>query len=62
MPCVVFGMFRYRYLYLVHRRGEGEDPARVLLADGPLLASVVLWAALVIALIYGPAIRTALGA
>lgn len=60
VPCVVFGMFRY--LYLVHRRGEGEDPARVLLADGPLLASVVLWAALVIALIYGPAIRTALGA
>jgi 4-hydroxybenzoate polyprenyltransferase len=55
--CVVFGMFRY--LYLVHRRGAGEDPARVLLADGPLRASVVVWALLVISLVYGAAIRTA---
>jgi len=62
VPCVgvVFGMFRY--LYLVHRRGEGEDPARVLLADAPLRTSVVLWAVLVVGLIYGPTSHAALGA
>jgi len=53
VPFVVFGLFRY--LYLVHRRNEGEDPARLLVSDAPLLASVVLWAMAVVALLYGPA-------
>jgi 4-hydroxybenzoate polyprenyltransferase len=52
VPFVVFGMFRY--LYLVHRHQAGEDPARVLLADRPLLASVLLWIAANLALLYGP--------
>jgi len=51
VPFVVFGMFRY--LYLVHRRQAGEDPARVLLADRPLLASVLLWMAANLVLLYG---------
>jgi 4-hydroxybenzoate polyprenyltransferase len=51
VPFVVFGMFRY--LYLVHRHQAGEDPARVLLADRPLLASVLLWIAADLVLLYG---------
>jgi 4-hydroxybenzoate polyprenyltransferase len=51
VPFVVFGMFRY--LYLVHRRHAGDDPARLLLSDGPLLVSVVLWAIADVLLLYG---------
>jgi 4-hydroxybenzoate polyprenyltransferase len=51
VPFVVFGVFRY--LYLVHRHGAGEDPARVLATDPPLLASVVLWALADVVLLYG---------
>jgi 4-hydroxybenzoate polyprenyltransferase len=52
VPFVVFGMFRY--LYLVHRRHAGDDPARLLLTDAPLRASVLLWIAANVALLYGP--------
>jgi 4-hydroxybenzoate polyprenyltransferase len=43
LPFVLFGIFRY--LYLVHQRGEGENPASLLFSDAPLLWNVVLWAA-----------------
>jgi 4-hydroxybenzoate polyprenyltransferase len=46
VPFVVFGVFRY--LFLVHRRGEGSDPARLLLRDRQLLLSGVLWAGSVV--------------
>lgn len=41
VPFVVFGVFRY--LFLVHKRGEGADPARLLFRDKQLVASGVLW-------------------
>lgn len=41
VPFVLYGVFRY--LYLVYRRQAGENPARLLLTDSPLLASVFLW-------------------
>ena len=41
IPFVVFGLFRYTYL--VHKGEMGEDPADMLTADAPLLASVLLW-------------------
>lgn len=41
VPFVVFGVFRY--LFLVHRRGEGADPARLLFRDPQLIVSGVLW-------------------
>jgi hypothetical protein len=41
VPFVVFGVFRY--LYLVHRRGQGSDPARLLFTDPQILISGVLW-------------------
>jgi 4-hydroxybenzoate polyprenyltransferase len=50
IPFVVFGIFRY--LYLVHQRGEGENPTAVLLRDGPLIVDVLLWGAAVVVALY----------
>lgn len=41
VPFVVYGVFRY--LFLVYRRDEGGDPARLLFKDVPLLLSGVLY-------------------
>jgi 4-hydroxybenzoate polyprenyltransferase len=49
-PFVLYGIFRY--LYLVHQREEGGNPTRVLLNDRPILVTVALWAATMVALIY----------
>jgi hypothetical protein len=38
---VVFGVFRY--MDLVYRRDQGGRPERVLLTDGPLIGSIVLY-------------------
>ncbi len=50
LPLVLYGIFRY--LYLVHQKQAGGDPARVLLNDRPILVTVALWAAAVVTLIY----------
>jgi 4-hydroxybenzoate polyprenyltransferase len=50
VPIVAYGLFRY--LWLAQRRQEGEDPSRTLITDGPLLASVLLWAALAWGVLY----------
>lgn len=50
VPFVLFGIFRY--LYLVHRREGGGNPARMLFTDLVLLSSVLLWAVAVVAVIY----------
>ena len=50
IPFVVFGIFRY--LYLVHQRGQGENPTAVMLADGPLLLDVALWGVAVVVALY----------
>jgi len=49
MPFVAYGMFRY--LWLVMKRGEGGAPELLLLEDKPLLATVVLWTATVVAVL-----------
>ena len=41
IPFVLFGVFRY--LYLVHIKGEGGSPERSLLNDRPLLVDILLW-------------------
>jgi 4-hydroxybenzoate polyprenyltransferase len=41
VPLVLFGVFRY--LLLLHREGA-QDPSAALLADRPLLLTVVVWA------------------
>jgi len=50
IPLVLYGIFRY--LYLVHRRGEGGNPATALLTDRSLLICVALWAAVVCVILY----------
>jgi len=43
IPFVLYGIFRY--LYLVHARGEGGSPEEVLLRDKPLMLDILLWVA-----------------
>ncbi len=46
IPFVLFGIFRY--LYLVHRRDEGDAPDHVFLNDAPMLINVALYVAVVV--------------
>jgi len=50
IPFVMFGVFRY--LYLIHQRGEGGDPDRIILSDRPFLINLLLWTATAGAVIY----------
>jgi 4-hydroxybenzoate polyprenyltransferase len=50
IPFVIYGIFRY--LYLVHQRGEGGSPGDVLLTDRPLLVAVALCAAVMVLIVY----------
>jgi 4-hydroxybenzoate polyprenyltransferase len=52
IPFPLYGIFRY--LYLVHRREGGGNPADLLISDRPLLACVALWAVAVTLVIYRP--------
>jgi 4-hydroxybenzoate polyprenyltransferase len=47
---VVYGLMRY--LQDIYEKHEGESPERVLYSDKPLLATVLIWISLVIAIIY----------
>lgn len=47
---VVYGLMRY--LQDIYEKHEGESPEKVLLSDIPLLATVVVWIAMVIGIIY----------
>jgi 4-hydroxybenzoate polyprenyltransferase len=49
VPFVIYGIFRY--LFLLHRRGGGGDPAAALLRDGHLLAAFATWLFSVVALL-----------
>ena len=51
VPIVIYGIMRY--LLLVYEKNEGESPAKVLLFDKPLLATVLVWGLMVITIIYG---------
>lgn len=39
VPCVIFGVFRY--LFLVHKRGLGGSPEKILLSDVPMMIDAV---------------------
>jgi 4-hydroxybenzoate polyprenyltransferase len=52
IPFPLYGIFRY--LYLVHRRDGGGNPADLLLNDRPLLSCVTLWIITVVVIIYQP--------
>lgn len=50
IPFVIYGIFRY--LYLIHVRGEGSAPDELLFKDAPLLATVILWVSAVGLVLY----------
>jgi 4-hydroxybenzoate polyprenyltransferase len=50
IPFVLYGIFRY--LYLIHVRGETAPPDEVLLKDRPLQIDAVLWGFSVILILY----------
>ncbi|HKQ62953.1 MAG TPA: UbiA prenyltransferase family protein, partial [Candidatus Polarisedimenticolaceae bacterium] len=52
IPFVFYGIFRY--LYLVHQRGAGENPTALVLSDAPLIWTMLLWGAMVILALYLP--------
>jgi hypothetical protein len=58
VPFPLYGIFRY--LYLMHQREGGGNPADTLLEDRPILLCVALWGAAVVAILYGPAMIAAL--
>lgn len=49
IPFVLYGIFRY--LYLVHQKEEGGNPAKLMITDMPLMICVILWVLTVIAII-----------
>ena len=50
IPIVLYGIFRY--LYLIYRKDQGEQPETALLTDGWLLSSVVVYVLAVWLIIY----------
>ena len=50
LPFVMYGLFRY--LALVSRDQAAGDPSLALVRDKPLVATVVLWGLVVVALLY----------
>ncbi|HEX2905312.1 MAG TPA: decaprenyl-phosphate phosphoribosyltransferase [Phototrophicaceae bacterium] len=54
VPFVMYALFRY--LYLIHVKGEGSAPDEVLLRDRPLQLSILLWGLTFIIVLYAPRI------
>jgi len=50
IPLVMYGIFRY--LYLIHMKGKGGKPEEVLLEDSHILATVMLFALMVVVILY----------
>jgi len=50
IPLVVYGITRYAQL--LYERYEGERPEKVITTDVPLVATILLWAIIIISLIY----------
>ena len=52
IPFVLYGLFRY--LYLIHIKGEGGAPDELILTDRPLQITFGLWAVSAVAILYFP--------
>ena len=50
IPFVLYAIFRY--LYLIHLKGEGGAPDELVLRDRPLQATFVLWGLTVLLVMY----------
>ncbi len=49
-PFVLYGIFRY--LYLVHLKGQGGSPEEIIIKDKPMLLNIMLWIGAVILVLY----------
>lgn len=49
-PFVLYGIFRY--LYLIHVRGEGDAPDEIVLRDRPTQVTVLLWGVAIVLILY----------
>ncbi len=49
---IINDLLDYRYLYLIYRKDQGEQPETALLTDGWLLSSVVVYVLAVWLIIY----------
>ncbi|MBN1756561.1 decaprenyl-phosphate phosphoribosyltransferase [bacterium] len=47
---VLYGIFRY--LFLLHKQGIGEEPIKILFSDIPFLINFILWTVSVVIIIY----------
>ena len=50
IPFVVYGIARYAQL--LYERAEGERPEKIITTDTPLVVTMILWSAIMVALIY----------
>lgn len=50
IPLVLYAVFRY--LYLIHVRHEGGAPEEIFLRDRPMQLTIVIWALLVLLVLY----------
>lgn len=50
VPVVLYGVFRY--LFLIHKRGAGGAPEKVLTSDRPMLATIVVYTVMVAVILY----------
>ena len=51
VPFVIYGIFRY--LYLVYQQGTDRSPTEAMLKDGPFVANLAVWGAVVLLSFYG---------
>ena len=51
-PFVLYGIFRF--LYLIHQKQEGGDPARLFVSDRPTLVNGAMWLMVASFVVYGP--------
>jgi 4-hydroxybenzoate polyprenyltransferase len=50
VPFVIYGIFRY--LYLIHKKDMGGDPAEILFEDWRMALNIFLWFVVAVGLIY----------
>jgi hypothetical protein len=50
IPFVLYGIFRY--LYLIHIKGEGGAPDELVLTDRPLQITFALWGLSAVLILY----------
>ncbi len=50
LPFGVYGI--YRYLYLVHIKGYGEDPSSIIFKDMPFFLNILLWLLIFFIILY----------